>query len=39
MGGAVFTRMPEAADALSGIDVLDHYERLLSLKMLREPHN
>ena len=37
--GTVFTRLPEAAAALTDIELLDQYERFLSLKMLREPHN
>ena len=37
--GAVFTRLPDAAAALSDIALLDQYERFLSLKVLREPHN
>ena len=37
--GAVFTRLPDTAAALSDIELLDQYERLLSLRMLREPHN
>lgn len=37
--GVVIARLPKTVEALSDIELLDQYERFLSLKSFREPHN